>query len=87
MRGLKAYENSKRLLYDMKCYDVDMCVLCPAFGMSNEINAELVERHPDKFVAICNAKKTGDRAIAGEIEWTMEAACRGSTSYSQRASL
>ena len=76
MPGLKAYDNSKRLLYDMKCYDVDMCVLCPAFGMSNEINAELVERYPDKFVAICNAKKTQERAIAGEIEWTMEAACQ-----------
>ncbi len=75
MMGLKAYDNSQRLLYDMKCYDVDMCILCPAFGMTNEINLDLVERYPDKFVAICNPKKTADRAVAGEIEWTMEAAC------------
>lgn len=76
MMGLKAYDNSARLLYDMKCYDVDMCILCPAFGMTNEINVDLVERYPDKFVAICNPKKTADRAVAGEIEWTMEAACQ-----------
>jgi predicted TIM-barrel fold metal-dependent hydrolase len=75
MMGLKAYDNSQRLLYDMKCYDVDMCILCPAFGMTNEINADLVDRYPDRFVAICNAKKTADRAMTGEIEWTMEAAC------------
>lgn len=75
MRKLTAYDNSARLLYDMKCYDVDMCVLLPAFGMTNEINAELVERYPDKFVAVCQAKKTAERAIAGEAEWTMQAAC------------
>jgi predicted TIM-barrel fold metal-dependent hydrolase len=75
MMGLKAYDNSRRLLYDMKCYDVDMCILCPAFGMTNEINVDLVERYPDKFVAICNPKKTAERAVAGEMEWTMEAAC------------
>lgn len=51
-----------------------MCVLTPAYGMSNEMNLELVERHPDKFVALCSAKKTYERALRGEIEWTIEAA-------------
>ncbi|MDR7440226.1 MAG: hypothetical protein QN181_10135, partial [Armatimonadota bacterium] len=45
MRGMEAYDNSARLLYDMERYGVDMCVLLPAFGMSNELNAQLVERH------------------------------------------
>jgi predicted TIM-barrel fold metal-dependent hydrolase len=75
MRYLVTYDNSKRLLYDMDCYEVDMCILHPAFGMSNELNVELVERHPEKFVALANAKETADKAIKGEIEWTMEAAC------------
>ena len=55
MRGLTPYDNSARLLYDMDCYDVDMCVLLPAFGMTNALNLEVVERHPDKFVAVCTA--------------------------------
>ena len=75
MRHLVTYENSKRLLYDMGCYDVDMCILHPAFGMSNELNVELVEKYPDKFVALASAKETADKAIEGDIEWTMEAAC------------
>jgi predicted TIM-barrel fold metal-dependent hydrolase len=75
MRHLVTYDNSKRLLYDMDCYGVDMCILHPAFGMSNELNVELVEKYPDKFVALVNAKETGDKALKGEIEWTIEAAC------------
>ena len=75
MRELVAYDNSPRLKFDMETYDVDMCVLLPAFGMTNEINAEIVANDPDKFVAVCNAKKTLDRAVSGEAEWTIEAAC------------
>ncbi len=75
MRNLTTYDNSERLLYDMKCYDVDMCILCSAFGMNNEINVQLVEKYPDKFRALCCAKETADKARAGEIEWTIEAAC------------
>ena len=75
MRHLKAYDNSERLLYDMLCYDVDMCILCSAFGMNNEINVQLVEKYPDKFRALCCAKETAEKARAGEKEWTIEAAC------------
>ncbi len=75
MRSLKAYDNSERLLYDMRSYDVDMCILCSAFGMNNEINVQLVEKYPQKFVALACAKETSDKARAGEIEWTAEAAC------------
>ena len=58
MRVIQAFDNSERLLYDIDCYRVDKCVLVPAFGMSNEINMQLVEKHPDKFVACCTAMKT-----------------------------
>ena len=75
MFHIEAYDNSPRLLYDMDCYDVDMCVLLPAFGMTNELNLELVKKYPDKFVACCQAKTVRDKAMAGEITWTMDAAC------------
>ena len=75
MRHIAAYDNSPRLLFDMDIYGVDMCVLLPAFGMTNEINAEIVANHPDKFVAVCNAKGTIDKAVSGEAPWTIEAAC------------
>jgi len=35
------YDNSARLLYDMERYGVDMCIISPAFGMTDEINQEL----------------------------------------------
>ncbi|MCS7173023.1 MAG: amidohydrolase family protein, partial [Armatimonadetes bacterium] len=76
MVDMEAYDNSARLLYDMERYGVDMCVLLPAFGMSNELNAQLVERYPDKFVACCGAVETAKAALRGEIEWTPEAAAQ-----------
>ena len=75
MMNITAYDNSPRLLYDMECYGVDMCVLEPAFGMTNETNVEQVKKYPDKFVANCQAKATSDKAARGEIKWTMDAAC------------
>jgi hypothetical protein len=74
IQAIDAYDNSARLLYDMECYGVDMCILEPAFGMSNEINVELVKKYSDKFVANCQAgtKRTRDRVAAGEIQWSIE---------------
>jgi len=76
MSQVNAYDNSARLIYDMERYGVDMCILQPAFGMSNEISLEQVRKHPDKFVANCQAglKHTRDKVAVGEIEWTIEAA-------------
>ena len=70
MRGLETYDNSARLLYDMECYGVDMCILQPAFGMNNELNIELVEKYPDKFAAMAMPVKT---RLLGK-DWTFEAA-------------
>jgi predicted TIM-barrel fold metal-dependent hydrolase len=72
----EVYDNSDRLLYHMERYGVDMCVIQPAFGMTNELNAEIVKKHPDKFVALCNAVETDHRALRNEHEWTIEAACK-----------
>ena len=74
MPSMTTYNNAKRLLYDMDCYGVDMCILHPAFGMSNALNLELVEQYPDKFVALATCKDTVDRIRAGQEEWSMDAA-------------
>ncbi|MCS7002406.1 MAG: hypothetical protein NZ518_06120, partial [Dehalococcoidia bacterium] len=74
MMDMTPYDNSARLLYDMERYGVDMCVLLPGQWFTNEINAQLVERYPDKFVACCTACETHHKAVRGEIEWTIEAA-------------
>jgi predicted TIM-barrel fold metal-dependent hydrolase len=73
---LTPYDNSERLLHDMDRYGVDACVLLPAFGMTNELNAELVERHPDRFVALCHPVELNRRIDAGEEEWSVEAVCQ-----------
>lgn len=76
MRLMETYDNSPRLLYDMDRYGVDMAVLQPAFGMTNELNDEIVERHKDKFIAMCLPVETMKRALRGEAAWTAEAAAR-----------
>ena len=75
MAGIEPYENSKRLEYDMDCYGVDMCVLLPAFGMTDALNVELVKRSPDKYVTVTNAQEYGARVRAGEEEWSIEGVC------------
>ena len=36
------YDNSARMLYDMERYGVDMCIISTAFGMTDEINQEIM---------------------------------------------
>ena len=67
-------DNAAMLLHHMDKYDVDMCVLKIASGMSNQVNAELVEKYPGKFIALCNDAETQIKSQAGEIQWTIEAA-------------
>lgn len=76
MSTIPTYDNSKRLLYDMECYGVDMCILSSAFGMNNDLNVALVEKYPDKFRALCRAYDVYQQEAAGEIQWSMEAACQ-----------
>jgi predicted TIM-barrel fold metal-dependent hydrolase len=74
MRHLTPYDNSARLLYDMECYGVDRCVLLPAFGMTNELNLQIVSDHPDRFVAVCAAVETQRKAVREEAPWSAAAA-------------
>ena len=69
------YGNGDRIRYDMDTYGVDMCVLLPAFGMTNEIHREMVREHPDRFVAFASPVQTDKRAVRGEEPWTIDAAC------------
>ena len=66
MSGLEPYDNTARLEYDMDCYGVDMCVLLPAFGMTDELNLEIVERSPERYVAACGCTEYIRRCRAGE---------------------
>ena len=74
MRQLTPYDNSPRLLYDMGCYDVDMCILLPAFGMTNDLNLQIVAAHPARFAAVCGATNTQRQAVRGESPWSATAA-------------
>ena len=69
-------ENASMLLYHMEKYDVDMCILKNTVGRSNKVNAEIVKKHPDKFIAICNDGETQIKAQKGEAKWTIEAAIK-----------
>jgi len=76
MPFVEVYDNSQRLLYHMDRYGVDVAVLQPAFGMTNELNDEIVRKNPNRFVAICNPVKTTHSALRGEREWSIEQACK-----------
>lgn len=68
MNDVVAYDNSPRLIYDMECYGVDMCVVqVPGvFGMTDAIDLEQRRKYPDKFVCNCFPQKCRKRVQAGE---------------------
>jgi hypothetical protein len=69
------YDNSALTLYDMERYGVDMCRLLPSWpGPTNEMQAELVDKYPDKFCACCSDQTLRLKCGRGETEWTLEAA-------------
>lgn len=70
------YDNSPRLLYDMERYGVDMCIISPAFGMTDEINQEIMKKHPDKFVCCLGMTDFRRRVWEGEIEGTIDELCQ-----------
>ena len=65
-------DNSDMLLYHMKKYGVDMCVLKATVGMSNQLNADIVKKYPNKFVAVCNDQQTQINARNGVKPWNIE---------------
>lgn len=71
------FDNSERLLYDMGRYGFDFCILMSgglARGMDNDLDAALVERHPDKFAALAYPTTLLREARSGAVKWTLEAA-------------
>ncbi|MDE3075975.1 MAG: amidohydrolase [Chloroflexota bacterium] len=73
---VEVYDNSPRLLYHMERYGVDVAILIASFGMTNELNLAIMDQHPGKFVALCNAVRTQHRARRGTEKWTIEAAVK-----------
>jgi predicted TIM-barrel fold metal-dependent hydrolase len=66
------YDNSERLLYHMDRYSVDVAVIFPAFGMTNELDLKIVDKHPDRFVALAWDTETLRRDREGEKEWNID---------------
>jgi len=75
MPEVDVYDNTPRLLYDMERYHVDMCVILPAFGMTDELNGQIVKAHPDEFVAFCSATSYAAKARRGEVTWSVKGVC------------
>ena len=75
MPQAEAYDNSPRLLYDMEIYGVNMCVIMPAFGMTDEIDAEIVKAHPDKFVSLCGGTAYLKKVREGTVKYSIEGLC------------
>jgi len=53
-----------------------MCVLISAFGMTDELNAEIVAKHPDKFIAVCRGDRYLRKVRRGEAEWNVKDLCK-----------
>ena len=75
MKDVEVYDNTPRLLYDMDIYGVHMCVIQPAFGMTDELNADIVKANPDKFVSLCSGTAYVKKVNKGEVEWSIEGLC------------
>ncbi|MFC1949604.1 amidohydrolase family protein [Chloroflexota bacterium] len=75
MGQMEAYDNSPRLIYDMDCYGVDMCIIEPAFGMTNDNNVDQVKRFPERFAANCWPHEYSRQVRAGEAEFSIDSFC------------
>ncbi len=72
---VEPYDNSGLTLYDMERYGVDMCLLKPSMpGTTNEMQANLVDRYPDKFRAFCADQNLRTKMGRGEAVWDLDEA-------------
>ncbi|MCL2122411.1 MAG: amidohydrolase family protein, partial [Clostridiales bacterium] len=74
MHTVESYDNSDRLLYHMDKYGVDVSVIMPAFAMTNEIDKQIVKKHPDRFVAFVGDIETKRKHDEKIEEWNIKAA-------------
>lgn len=65
---LEPYDNHKLALYDMDRYGIDMGVLLPSIGGStNEKQAALVKKYPNRFRACCSDQNTALQFLRGKL--------------------
>jgi len=69
-------DDSETILYHMERYGVDMCLIKSSVGYSNEFNAEMVKKYPNKFVAFCNDSQTQAKSQTGEVKWNIKDAAK-----------
>ena len=72
---VEPFDNSPMCLYDMERYGIDMCLLKPSMiGTTNESQAALVDKYPDKFGAFCADQTLKLKVWREEAKWTLDAA-------------
>ncbi len=70
---VEPFDNSPLCLYDMERYGIDMCMLKPSMvGTTNEAQAALVDKYPDKFRAFCADQKLKLKVWREEAKWTLD---------------
>lgn len=71
---ISCFDNSGLTLYDMDTYGVDMAILLPSIpGTTNDSQAKLVKKYPNKFRACCSDQATVLKAIRGEEKYSFKA--------------
>ncbi len=63
------FDNSRMLLADMDRLGIDMACILTAFTMRNEMIAEQVRRHPDRFIGFCGYVDTARAEWVGDAEF------------------
>ena len=72
---IEPYDNSDIIIYDMDAYGVDMGILQPSFaGTINEMQAQIVDKYPNRFRALCSDQTQRLKCARGEAEWNIDTA-------------
>lgn len=70
-------DNSDMILLDMDIYGIDMGLLLPSMiGTTNELHADIVRRHPDRFRTMCVDTQTRMNAAMGIKAWNIDDALK-----------
>jgi predicted TIM-barrel fold metal-dependent hydrolase len=70
---IEPYDNSEAIVYDMDAYGINMGVLKPSFaGTRNEMQAQIVDKYPNRFRAECMALNLRLKCVRGEAEWNIK---------------
>jgi hypothetical protein len=65
------------ILLDMDIYGIDMGLLLPSMiGTTNELHADIVRRHPDRFRTMCVDTQTRLNAAKGIKPWNIDDALK-----------